>query len=87
MERNREQEGLPSNRRNWNEVENESRFKNSDNKRGEQVLGQVSSSVSTRNDFHFYPQVATSSGGGTASGIHPTNLNEVVQDVKINPQN
>jgi hypothetical protein len=57
------------------------RFSSGNDSEGEQVFDEISKSIASHHDdFHFYPQATSSSGGND-------DLNEVVRDVKINPQN
>ncbi|CAI2182438.1 1271_t:CDS:2 [Funneliformis geosporum] len=61
----------------------ESKFGGGNAEQGEQVFNQISSAVTrSHNSFRFYPQKEQQS-----ASIHPTDLNEVVQEVKATPQN
>jgi hypothetical protein len=70
------------------DVKVESSYDDADDEKGEEVFGKIYQEIVHKKDnFNFFPQVASSSSSGTSLGVHPTNLNEVVQDVKNNPQN
>lgn len=84
VERNREQEVLPENKKNWNEVENESKFKGSDDKKGEQAFGRISNTVASRHDdFHFYPSQTASSNQNPQQAFFTPTGQEIRWDLII----
>lgn len=88
LDKNREQAKLLENK-SWNEVKIENKF-NSSAEQGEQTYNQISRMVSSSHDnFHFYPQQLSSSGDSvilSGSSSFPNELEKIVQDLKINPQ-
>jgi len=69
-----------------NEVEVTNRFSGS-SEQGEKIFNQISQTVSSHDDFHFFKQKVqqSASSGGVLPG-NPTN-SEIIQDVKNNLQN
>lgn len=86
LEKGREQEELLKNKT-YRDVETESKF-GGNSQQGEQVFNQIAGTISGQDDFHFFKQKNQQSASFASSySLHPTNSNEVVQEVKTNPKN